>query len=268
MRRGLQVVPAQRCTGAGAVVAEEVALPVEEPCAIAIVDGPSFALLCTPLELEALAVGFLLSEGVVTADDQIVDVDTCDTDPGVVRVRLAGAARCRLGSRNLMIASGCGACGQAGIDRLAADLPQVGDRLRLDPPRLAAMRRGLEAGQAIFAGTGGTHAAALFDPVGAVLAVAEDIGRHNALDKAAGRAWLRHQPIAGCGVSLSGRVSFDLVAKCARLGIELIAAVSAPTAMAVAAAKGCGITLCGFVRDERATVFSHPHRLGLGQPPS
>jgi FdhD protein len=117
--------------------------------------------------------------------------------------------------------------------------------------------------QAIFARTGGTHAAALFNAKGTLLALAEDLGRHNALDKVIGHCLLHNLPSAGCCVLLSGRVSLEMVTKSARAGIELVAAVSAPSSMAINAARLVGITLCGFVRGDRLTAFSHPGRLDI-----
>lgn len=129
---------------------------------------------------------------------------------------------------------------------------------------LHATAADLHRAQELFPRTGGTHAALLAEVSGRRLAFAEDVGRHNALDKAIGACLLEprwRQVPAGALAMLSGRVSVELIVKCARAGIELVAAVSAPTATAVEAAQRCGITLCGFVRPGRLTVFTHRHRL-------
>ena len=115
--------------------------------------------------------------------------------------------------------------------------------------------------QTVFEATGGVHAAGVFDAAGAMLATAEDIGRHNALDKAIGECLLAGRATGGCGVVLSGRVSFELVAKAARAGVEVILAVSGPTSLAVEAADRWNITLCGFVRGDRMNVYTHPGRI-------
>jgi FdhD protein len=119
----------------------------------------------------------------------------------------------------------------------------------------------MRSGQVLFDRTGATHAAAIFSHRGDLLAIAEDIGRHNALDKAIGKCLLGNIDTSGCAVCLSGRVSFELAAKSARAGIELIAAVSAPSSLAVRVAEACNITLCGFVRGEKATIYTHPRRI-------
>jgi FdhD protein len=131
---------------------------------------------------------------------------------------------------------------------------------------LLAVQEEMRRRQQIFAQTGGTHAAAIFNRQGNVVAFAEDIGRHNALDKCIGQCLLAGEPTAGCGAALSGRLSLEMVVKAARAGIEIIAAVSAPSSLAVDAATHCGITLCGFVREDRLTAFSHPAR--ITQPPT
>ena len=115
--------------------------------------------------------------------------------------------------------------------------------------------------QQLFASSGGTHAAAIFTRDGDIFSVAEDIGRHNALDKCIGQCLLMERPTVGCGVALSGRVSLEMVVKAARAGIEIISAVSAPSSMAIDEALRSQITLCGFVREFRLTEFSHPFRI-------
>jgi FdhD protein len=113
----------------------------------------------------------------------------------------------------------------------------------------------------LFTRTGGTHAAGIFTVTGELLAIGEDIGRHNAFDKAMGQCVLRGVPTAGRAAVLSGRVSVELVAKAARAGLELIAAVSAPSSLAIQVAERCQVTLCGFVREKRATVYTRPQRI-------
>jgi len=144
--------------------------------------------------------------------------------------------------------------------RIAA-LPSVGDSLRVDAGLLHSVYAALRKRQSLFGACGGTHAAALFDEKGTIISSAEDTGRHNALDKAIGKCLLAGVETAGRGAALTSRLSLEMVSKCARAGIELITAVSAPTSMAIDVALTCGITLCAFVRETRATVFTHPARV-------
>jgi FdhD protein len=163
--------------------------------------------------------------------------------------------------RNLLIVSSCGLCGVEGLDEKLRSLPRVGRSLRVESRVLAEVRKRLRDRQPLFEACGGTHAAGIFTANGELVATAEDAGRHNALDKAIGRCLLAGRSPAGCAAALSGRVSLEMVGKCARAGIELVSAISAPTSLAIEVAERCGITLCAFVREQRATVFTHPARI-------
>ena len=265
--------------GAPAPVDDPGDLIVEAPLTLDVQGVGAYTIMCAPENTVALAVGFLFAEGIIDGPQDIGVLQRCEDDPGVLRVRLAEngnlpeVRNLREGAvtRNLLIVSSCGLCGSRSIGEMLAALPRVGEELvvRAPVPRLAieAMRQR----QSLFRRTGGTHAAALFDRRGALVSFAEDIGRHNALDKAIGACLLEGRSPAGCGAALSGRVSLELVAKCARAGLELIAAVSAPTSLALDAARRASITLCAFVRGERATVYCHPQRVvglqgGRGDP--
>lgn len=211
----------------------------------------------------ALAAGFLFAEGIIEGIDRVAEMAVCPDSPDLLRVRLVDPARARTRRRGGLVASACGACGD--VERTAAldeGCAKVPDALRLAAPDVQQMMAAMESRQYLFNTTGGTHAAALFSARCEVLATAEDLGRHNALDKVIGRCLLRRQPTAGCGVVLSSRVSLEMIAKAARAGIELVAAVSAPTSLAIDCAQRLGVTLCGFVRNGRLTAFTHPHRLG------
>lgn len=210
----------------------------------------------------ALAAGFLLTEGLIERLADVAQIAACPDTPSVVRIRLVDPSRVRTHRRGGLIASACGLCGGVdGVTALGAGIAPVADRLRIAPPGVQQLMALMERRQVVFSATGGAHAAALFDAEGRVLATAEDLGRHNALDKVIGRRLLSGLPTAGCGAVLSGRVSLEMIAKSARAGIELVAAVSAPSSLAIDAAERFGITLCGFVRNGRLTAFSHPHRL-------
>jgi FdhD protein len=246
-----------------ATVEEVVGVVAEVPLTIDVEGVEHFVLLCTPVDRQALVVGFLFSEGVIDDLSDIAALKPCDDDPNTVRVRLAGGAAPRVADagRNLLIVSACGACGTEDLQAKLAALPRVGDTLRIDTAVLRAVGRGLCEGQPLFEASGATHAVGIFDREGRMLACAEDTGRHNALDKAVGKCLLAGISTAGRGAMLSGRVSLEMVTKCARAGIELITAISAPTSLALELAERCNITLCGFVRETRATIFTHGDRL-------
>lgn len=207
----------------------------------------------------ALAAGFLLSEGIVGDFGEVQCMALCADAPGHLKVRISDPSSAPRGGR--LVASACGICGDSELQDPTGGLGRVGATLRLDPRDLARLMAEMEARQPIFRATGGTHSAGLFNAKGEIIAVAEDLGRHNALDKVIGEALLTGQLQAGCGALLSGRVSLELIAKAARAGLELVAAISAPTSLAIETAERCGITLCGFVRGGRLSAYTHPQRL-------
>ena len=263
-------LPARRLSLSGVPPSEGTeSVAVEGVLSIDVKDAGVYTLMCTPADVRAFATGFLFSEGLIDSIDEVNVLAFCEEEPGVVRVELANPERAREGARTLIVTSSCGMCGRGrSAEEMLAHLPAVGDTLRVPAPLLRGAGEELSARQEIFRRTGGAHAALVFGSDGAALAFAEDIGRHNALDKAIGMCLLARRPTVGGGVFLSGRVSFELVAKAARAGIELVAAVSAPFSLAVEAAERVGITLCGFVRGDRATVYAHPRRLaGRGDVP-
>jgi FdhD protein len=265
-RTGSRAVTARRITnGENGVEAHDDGcdVAVEAPLTIDIGDLDSFTLLCTPNgDEEAMAVGFLFSEAVIDGMDDIESMRPCEDDPGVMRVRLSPTSPRGHGQgRNLLIVSSCGMCGSESIEDKVAQMPRVGDTLKVPVQNLWSAQRSLRRRQRLFERCGGTHAAGIFDAEGHIVSFAEDIGRHNALDKAIGQCLIDGRSPAGLGAALSGRVSLEMVGKAARAGIELIAAVSAPTSLALDAAEHCGITLCAFVRETRATVFAGPPRV-------
>jgi FdhD protein len=216
-------------------------------------------------EALALCAGFLLTESMIDTMADVASMAVCPESPDVVQVRLVDPSRVRTNRRGGFVASSCGICG--GVDQagdIQGGLAQVGDTLRLDAAHFTPLMEEMQRLQTVFNATGGTHAAALFSRDAKLVASAEDLGRHNALDKVIGQCLLREQPTAGCGAVLSGRVSLELIIKAARAGIEMVAAVSAPSSLAIEAADRLGITLCGFVRQGRLTAFTHPHRLSRG----
>jgi FdhD protein len=242
--------------------AEIVCVVQEVPVTIDVDGVETYTVLCTPTDPQAMAVGFLYTEGVIDSMRDVKAVKSCDDDPHTIRVRLEGEVpRIADPGRNLLIVSSCGACGSESLKERIAALPAVGDVLQVEAGLLRSVFTALRKEQRLFAACGGTHAAALFDAQGIILASAEDAGRHNALDKAIGKCLIADQATVGRGVALTSRLSLEMVSKCARAGIELVAAVSAPTSLAIDVAQRCNITLCAFVRETRATVFTHPQRI-------
>lgn len=281
---GMRCVPSHRFPANGeAAVAEDCWVVEERALFIDVADVGLYTLMCTRTDAraaagflpgdgvlgeaavpEALALccGFLLTESMIDTMADIASLAICNESPDVVRVRLADPTRVRSNRRGGFVASSCGVCG--GVDHAGGiqdGLALVGDTLRIDAARSTPLMEEMQRLQTVFNSTGGTHAAALFSPEGVLIASAEDLGRHNALDKVIGQCLLRSVPTAGCGAMLSGRVSLEMIVKAARAGIELVAAVSAPSSLAIDAANQLGITLCGFVRQGRLTAFSHPQRL-------
>jgi len=243
---------------AGAAEADEIA--VERAITLMIDQVGSFTIMCTPTQLEAMAAGFMFSEGLIDDADDIAAIGPGRSSPDAVAIQLCDPTR-RTIERNLIVASSCGLCGSRNIAKLMESIPACGTSLMVSERRCQELLQQLQDSQPTFQATGAAHAAGVFDPSGDCIALAEDIGRHTALDKAIGQCVLMDRSAAGCGAVLSGRVSFEMVAKAARAGIEVMAAVSGPTSLAVEAADHWNITLCGFVRGDRMNVYTHPSRI-------
>lgn len=210
----------------------------------------------------ALAAGFVFTEGLIDGLADIEAMSVCPERPDVVRMRLATAQRTTPRRRDVVVNSACGICG--GREQLEAMLgtPRVtGSAMRLAAGDFTRLLEALRARQFVFGRTGGAHAAMSFDAGGEVLAFAEDLGRHNALDKVIGCGLLEGRPRDGTGVLVSSRLSYEMLNKAARAGFEVVAAISAPTTLAVEMARRAGITLCAFVRGDGIEVYSHPERI-------
>lgn len=213
-------------------------------------------------EAFSLAVGFAFTEGIVDGMSDIANLAMCAERTDVVRMRLKTPAAASVRRRNVIMNSSCGICGgREQIEQGIVEKASVGDRLTLGISHLASVRAALDQHQDIFSRTGGAHGVAVFDGLGHVLALAEDIGRHNALDKAIGQILIEQRDRAGLGVFVSSRISYEMVAKAARAGFEVVVAISAATSLAVRLAERIGITLCGFARGDGAEVYCHPHRI-------
>lgn len=246
---------------------------VEEPLEIRINGSPVTVTMRTPGADFELAQGFLLTEGVVARRDDIATVRYCagGGDDGlntynVLDVTLAtGVAAPNLDvTRNFYTTSSCGVCGKASLDavNLASRHSPGDDPSTVAAATLAAMPAQLRSAQKVFASTGGVHGAALFSVDGTLLAVREDVGRHNAVDKVIGWALESGRvPLAGTVLLVSGRVSFELTQKAVMAGVPVLAAVSAPTSLAVDLATQSGLTVVAFLRGESMNVYSRPDRV-------
>ncbi len=213
-------------------------------------------------EALALAAGFLLTEGIIESLDDLRSMAVCQENPGIVQVKLFNPEKVTTRRRDVVMTSSCGICGgRDAVEQLLGELPQTSSALRCHSNSFFPLMETMKQRQRVFGQTGGAHAAAIFSADGEMLAEAEDLGRHNALDKVIGYCLLRGQSMAGCGVLLSSRLSLEMVSKAAAAGLELIAAVSAPTSLAIEVAERSGITLCGFVRGDRMTAYTHPFRI-------
>jgi FdhD protein len=259
-------------------VEQEDEAATEEPLEIRVIPGgtpetnpyPIAVTLRTPGSDFELAAGFLVSEGLLHSPDDVTRVAYC-LDPGeaqrnnIVNVSLSPGVtfdRERF-RRNVYTTSSCGVCGKAALDQVRAAIPRppVG-RFEIAAAMLGSLTDRLAPAQRLFGRTGGLHAAALFRPDGELIIVREDIGRHNALDKLVGSRFLaRSLPESNTVLLVSGRASFELVQKAAVAGIPFLAAIGAPSTLAIALAQEQGMTLVGFLRKGQFNVYSGPERI-------
>ncbi|MGH3314065.1 MAG: formate dehydrogenase accessory sulfurtransferase FdhD [Streptomyces sp.] len=262
----------------GVVSARPDTLVAEEPLEIRLNGKPLAITMRTPGDDFALAAGFLVSEGVLGAAEELANIVYCAgaTDEGsntynIVDVRLSpGVPVPDIAlERNVYTTSSCGLCGKASLEavrttaRWAVEDPVDGP-IRLEPAVLSCLPDRLRAAQRVFERTGGLHAAALFTPGGELLDVREDVGRHNAVDKLVGRALQQGTlPLRDSVLMVSGRASFELAQKAVMAGIPVLAAVSAPSSLAVDLAAETGLTLVGFLRGSSMNVYAGEHRLAL-----
>lgn len=259
--------------GEPAPVTDRVA--VEEPMEVRVNGAPFAVIMRTPGADRDLAAGFLLAEDVIRSAAEIGAIEYCadpddDGRENTLNVTVLGEAVVRLDARlgdrrQVMMTASCGLCGRRTIESLRARVSAVAGHWTVPASVIAALPGRLRASQAVFEATGGLHAAGLFDRTGALQVAAEDVGRHNAVDKIVGRTLLAGQhPLDDRLLLVSGRTSFELVQKALLAGVPLIAAVSAPSSLAVDLATEAGMTLCGFVRGAGFNIYSHPERLGHG----
>jgi FdhD protein len=245
---------------------------VEEPMEVRVNGAPFAVVMRTPGADRDLAAGFLLAEDVIRDGDEIGLIEYClDADDegrgNVLNVTVLGDAVARLDDRlanrrQVMMTASCGLCGRRTIESLRARVPAVTGGWSVSAAVVTSLPPALRRAQRVFESTGGLHAAGLFDLDGRLLSVAEDVGRHNAVDKIAGRMLLEGRlPLSRTILQVSGRTSFELVQKALLAGIPMICAVSAPSSLAIDLAREAGMTLCGFVRGDSFTVYANPERV-------
>jgi FdhD protein len=245
-------------------------LAVEEPLEIRLGGINLTVTMRTPGDDEELVAGFLFSEGIITSADDLDVIaryrgPTDDPDDAnVMNVLLKGdmrVARDRL-RRNFVSSSSCGLCGKATIEAIRVTLPPVQSDLVISVDRLNRLGAAMHDAQSTFEKTGGLHAAGLFDADGRLIVLREDIGRHNAVDKVIGhRVLARAVPLDRCVLMVSGRVSFEIMQKALTARIPVIAAVSAPSSMAVEMALAADMTLIGFARNGGFNLYAGAHRV-------
>ena len=250
-------------------------LAVEEPLELRVAGRPVGVTMRTPGNDVELAIGYCISERLVAHPDDVEAVRFCAPEGqaqefNVLTVDLRPGVPVPDPSldRLAVTSSSCGVCGKASIEAVTAACPTVaGDDLAVPTGVLAAIPERVREAQRVFAQTGGLHAAAACDAEGGVLCVREDVGRHNAVDKVIGwAATERRLPLTGMVLFVSGRCSFEVVQKAAVAGVPLIAAVSAPSSLAVELAEQTGMTLVGFLRGDTMNVYTHVHRVTLPAP--
>ncbi|MCY4477459.1 MAG: formate dehydrogenase accessory sulfurtransferase FdhD [Gammaproteobacteria bacterium] len=225
----------------------------------------------TPGSDEELAAGFLLTEGIIAGPAELEAIGPCGPPAAnglinVVRVDLAPGVKVDLArlERHFYTSSSCGVCGKASLEAVAVQgrYDLRGNALQISAGNLGALPERLRGMQSVFDRTGGLHASGLFDAAGQLRASREDVGRHNALDKLIGQALLKDElPLSDCGVVVSGRASFELMQKAMMAGIPILAAVGAPSSLAVEFAEEFGMTLVGFLQANRFNAYSRRDRI-------
>src|SRR5579864_1359489 len=252
------------------------AVVTEEPLQLLLDGSPLSVLMRTPGADVELALGLMFAEGIIRSRDDVKEIrisaEAGETDSHVrveaslvesnqADVHLAAAPQ-RRPERSMLSSSACGVCGAVLIEDLRRDLSTLGDGPAVDPASLPGLVERLRSGQGVFERTGGLHAAGLFTPDGELLCLREDVGRHNAVDKVVGRMLLDDRlPASQTVLVVSGRAGYEIVQKSITAGIPVLAAVGAPSSLAVSLAREFNQTLVGFLRGERFNVYSASERL-------
>jgi len=242
---------------------------VEEPLEVRLEGEPFSVIMRTPGADADLVVGFLFHEGVIRSADDVRLVEVAES-PNRINVRLSRSRAESLPDflgqrRQVATNTSCGLCGRRSLESLTVTTTPLTARWAVERDVINRLPATLRAAQRTFAETGGLHAAGLFDPQGRLELSAEDVGRHNAVDKLIGRMMmLRRLPLEGSLLFVSGRSSFEIVQKAFLGGVPFVAAVSAPSSLAIELARTAGMTLLGFVRDGRFNIYTHHERVHFG----
>jgi FdhD protein len=276
-RPGASVKARVRAFDNGEVMRRSDAVATEEPLEIRLLQGAqthtAAVTMRTPGNDFELAAGWLFAEGMVTDRSEVTKLAYC-VDRGLgeeqqynivnVHLRADRPLEPRSLERHFFTTSACGVCGKAGIEQLQTSAKPVADGPQVDIDVIRSLPESLRAAQGVFERTGGLHAAGLFSTAGELVALREDVGRHNALDKLIGWALLDGRlPLVDHIVLVSGRASFELVQKCVVAGVPVMCAVSAPSSLAIEVAAEFNLTLVGFLRDHRFNLYSAPERLSF-----
>ncbi len=258
--------------GAGSYLEKEDRVAVEAPLEYMLhhpalgLEAVSFGTtMRTPGDDEKLAVGLLYGEGIVNQASDIDAVESSTRRPNVVNVRLRPDVQMEIqtATRRFSAGSSCGVCGTTGLDAAIARAAaiRIADTRAIDLALLFSLPERMRSAQSKFGDTGGIHAAALFDFAGNLITTAEDVGRHNAIDKLVGELLMAGRlPLKEHIILLSGRASFELTQKALRTGVAILAAIGAPSSLAVNLALASGLTLVGFLREKHCNIYSSPQR--------
>ena len=243
-------------------------VPVEEPLEIFVDDEPYYVTMRLPGDELPLAAGLCFTEGVIDSLDDTLGLNYCqDISSNRINVYLTPTRKqlvgAKLKQKRATVYSSCGICGKEIIEDIARALEKVPRTLRAEFAMLSRMQQIVKESQEVFSSTGGTHAAGIFSARSELLAFSEDVGRHNALDKAIGKVLFSRRASDAAVVVLSSRLSYEMVQKSARLKVEIVAGPSAPTALAVDLAKSVELTVVGFLRSARCNVYSFPERMAF-----
>jgi FdhD protein len=239
----------------------------DEPLEIRVQGRAVSVTMRTPGHDAELAAGFLLSEGIIKSKEDIASMAACGHNSNVLHVMLSSGVDidfARL-TRHVFASSSCGLCGKATIASVHAQFPPIErDDFEIHPDIISSLPEKMRARQSTFERTGGLHAAAIFNALGQLIVLREDIGRHNALDKVMGYCLLNdHYPADRNVLLVSGRSSFEIVQKALAGRVPIVAAVSAPSSLAAQFADANGQTLIGFLRERRMNIYTHAHRIAL-----
>jgi FdhD protein len=261
----VQQYPAQRWEDGNVSTMHET-IAEEVPVALVYNDISHVVMLSTPQNLEEFAIGFSLSEGIVVSAKEIYEIDVVPRANGIeVQLVIASERLVALKERrrNLAGRTGCGLCGTESLEHAVRPLPNVPEGQRIAAGAIHQAFAGLGGHQQIHLLTGAVHAAGWASPSGQIQVVREDVGRHNALDKLIGALAVKGIPFDAGFAVLTSRASSEMVQKAATVGISLVAAISAPTGLAIRLAEECGLTLIGFARNRCHTTYANTHRIRI-----